>query len=160
MNTLSPPKIEVNKVSLATERTPASSKYAVNWTRQGGAVLAVALAVVLGLTIARGQWLLLGGLVGMGLTLLWPISITLGAFAFLVPFDVVSVIGNGREGTTLTFLAGAAAGLALLGTGLFRRRFERPLPVALWWFLYILGAAQQFCGPMILCARWPAYPAR
>ena len=60
MNTLSPSKIEVNKVSLAAERTPASGKYAVNWTRQGGVVLAVALAVVLGLTIARGQWLLLG----------------------------------------------------------------------------------------------------
>lgn len=150
MNTLSPSKIEVNKVSLAAERTPAIGKYAVNWTRQGGVVLAVALAVVLGLTIARGQWLLLGGLVGMGLTLLWPISITLGAFAFLVPFDVVSVIGNGREGTTLTFLAGAAAGLALLGTGLFRRRFERPLPVAMWWFLYIAWS-----GATILWAHDP-----
>ena len=108
-------------------------------------------AVLLGYSIARENWLVLAGAVALALLFLWPISITLTAFAFLVPFDVVSVVGNHREGTTLTFLAGAAAGLALLGTALLRRKFERPLPAAMWWLLFIAWS-----GATVLWAHDPS----
>ena len=151
METVAPSKIEDQKSAVLAESRPSAGQHLPAWVMQRGwVVLPVLVAVVLGVSIARGNWLLLAGMAVMGLMVLWPISITLGAFAFLVPFDVVSVVGNGREGTTLTFVAGAAAGLALMGTTLFRRKFERPLAAAVWWFLFIAWG-----GATILWAHDP-----
>ena len=92
----------------------------------------------------------------------WPIPLTLGAFAFLVPFDVVSVLGKGREGTTLTFVVGGAAGVTLLVVAYLRKRLERPQKAAFWWLLFIILAAasslwaldpSRTAGPLAHCGR-------
>jgi O-antigen ligase len=110
------------------------------WLRRIGWILLLAGgAAVLGWSIARENWLLLLAVAGVPLLAIWPVPLAFGAYAFLVPFDVVGVVGKG--GAALTFLAGVLAGGVLLVTGYLRHRLERPSVAALWWFLFVVWGA-------------------
>lgn len=98
--------------------------------------------MIVGLAIATNRWLVLAGVAFLPLVLLWPLEVALGSFGLLVPFDAIAILGQGRTGTTLTAIAGAAAGGIALGVGLAFRRFDRP-PKAAFWLgaLVVLAAA-------------------
>lgn len=107
-------------------------------------ILVAGGASVLGLAIALGNWLYLVPFVAVAaipVVVRWPVQISLGVYAFLIPFDPILVLGGGTTGPTLTKLAGVAAAAILLGTGLIGRRLVRPPQAALWWFLFILWGA-------------------
>src|ERR1700690_4441200 len=96
--------------------------------------LTVFLALVMGVMVAQGQWLLVGALAAAPLVFLWPVQVALGAFALLIPFDSATLSqGNGNTGTTLNFVVGAAAASILIVTALAGRRLQKPPRAALWW---------------------------
>jgi O-antigen ligase len=100
-------------------------------------VLLVIAACVLGLAIAQAQWFYVGILVFGLVALLYPVQMTLGPFAALLPFEHVAL---GNQGS-LTYIVGAASGAILLGIGLAGRRLQRPPRTALWWTFLALWAA-------------------
>jgi O-antigen ligase len=95
-------------------------------------------AIVIGLIVGRGQWIIALGALGIPLVMLYPVQIGLGAFTVLIPFDQIAVLGQAEHGRTLTWFAGAAATAILLGTGLATRRLKLPPPETLWWVLFTL----------------------
>src|SRR6266436_3615098 len=71
----------------------------------------------------------------------WPVVMSLGIYAFLIPFDTILLTGDtGRIHVHFTWFVGAAAGALLLATGLMERGFLRPPRVALWLMLFIFWA--------------------
>ncbi|MGA9800301.1 MAG: O-antigen ligase family protein [Terriglobales bacterium] len=104
--------------------------------------LTVFYALVLGVMVAEGQWLLAAALVAAPLVFLWPVQVALGAFALLIPFDSATFSrGDGNNGTTLNFVVGAAAASILIVTALAGRRLQKPPRAALWWTLLIVWYA-------------------
>ena len=98
----------------------------------------VPVAVLIGWSVAGENWLILLCAAVLPFAMAWPVSLSLGVFALVVPFDVVSVIGKARgAGTTVTFYVGAVAGVVLIATAILRHRLVRPLPASLWFFLFI-----------------------
>ncbi len=109
------------------------------WSFQGlGRLVIPAIAVVVGCSIGYGGWLYVLGSVVIAAFIFWPVQIAFGIYAFLVPFDSVSVLGTAEQGTTLTFWVGGASGLALLLTGLLQGRMSVPPRAAWWWATLIL----------------------
>ncbi len=104
-------------------------------------MLLVGGAALLGWSVAQERWLLLLALSAIPLLLLWPVPAALGAFAFLVPFDMISMLGQQQSDATLTRYVGALSAMVLLVTGLVRRRLERPMVSALWWSLFVFWGA-------------------
>src|SRR2546422_7737252 len=103
----------------------------------------IGYAMLLGITASEEKWLYLAVLATIPCAVLWPIQASLGAFAFLLPFDTVAVLGSGvgeDPGSTLNWYVGAAAGLMLLAAAIVGGRFERPPRAALWWSLLMLWA--------------------
>jgi putative inorganic carbon (HCO3(-)) transporter len=89
---------------------------------------------LLAAVIAQEQWLYAAVLTGLLLVVLRPVEVSLGVFAFLVPFETIAAKNRtAGPGSTLNWYVGAAAGLLLIGTGLLEVRFERPPKAALWW---------------------------
>jgi O-antigen ligase len=98
------------------------------------------LAAFIGWAAAHQLWLPVGALIFVPLYLLWPVQMSLGVFAFLVPFEAVAMAG-GSDSMSLTWVAGVVAGGGLLVVGLVDHRFERPPKAARWWFLFLALAA-------------------
>lgn len=107
----------------------------------GHFILLIGTAASVGALVAHEQWLVLILIVAVPLMLLWPVQMSLGVFAFVLPFDSVSAVQSEGAGTTLNFIIGAASGLILLATGIVTGRFERPPRAALWWGLFVLWSA-------------------
>jgi hypothetical protein len=98
-----------------------------------GLASVVVCAVVLGNLVGNERWLPLAFLVAAAFAMLWPIELALGAYAFLLPFASIAVIGESQSGTTVNWVFGALAAIALLGTGLIRQCLELPpLPARIW----------------------------
>jgi O-antigen ligase len=95
-------------------------------------------AAILGISVAEENWVLLLVVSALPVVLLWPVQMSLGLFALVLPFDSVAVLGQGSTGTTLNWYAGVASALVLLGVGIVHGRLERPTRAALWWSLLIL----------------------
>jgi putative inorganic carbon (hco3(-)) transporter len=114
--------------------------------RFGWIVLLIGGAAFLGWNVAQERWLLLVAVAAVPLVLLWPVPLAFGAYAFLVPFDSVALIGPEKYGVSLTFLVGVLAGAVLLITGYLRQSLERPTMPALWWFLFVAWGG--------LCSLW------
>jgi O-antigen ligase len=71
----------------------------------------------------------------------WPVGLSLGTYAFLLPFDAVLIVGQvGQIHLHLTWFVGAAAGAVLLTLGLVGRGFVRPPRFALWLSLFVFFA--------------------
>ena len=122
MGTISNSKVEVASPVIRAEDRPLTGLEQSWISRHAGILLLLASGLLLGLSIATEKWVFVLAAASLPLLFFWPIPLTLGAFAFLVPFDVVSVLGKGREGTTLTFVVGGAAGVMLLVVAYLRKR--------------------------------------
>ena len=126
------------------ENVPVKSRAAFapagGWFRLNPRVLLMLVtAVALGVTVGEGKWQYTLLVVAAGCVLWWPVQMSLGVFALLVPFDFIPLLG-GKSGTTLTFYVGAAAIAILLVEGFVNRRLEMPSRAALWWVLFALWA--------------------
>lgn len=101
------------------------------------AVLGDAAIVIF--AIAQENWpLALGGFF-LPLLFVYPIEISLGLFAFLLPFDTLSSTGaDSSAGSSVGWYSGALVGLVLLATGIMGKRFRRPPRAAFWWGLFVL----------------------
>jgi O-antigen ligase len=117
------------------------------------ALSAVVVGPLVGLALAAESWyvvVLLGLVVLIPVVVRWPVISTFGVYAFLVPFDAVTVI-PGAGGATLTRLFGILSAGVLLASLLIRRwRLVRPPAAALWWGLVVLLAT--------LSAAWALDP--
>ncbi len=87
------------------------------------------------------KWVIVALVPLVALVFLWPVEISLGLFALLVPFDSIATIGSESGGPTLTRAVGAAAGMILLMAAFGQRRLQRPPKAALWWGLFIAWGA-------------------
>jgi O-antigen ligase len=102
----------------------------------------IVLALLMGVMVAQGQWLLVAALAAAPLVFLWPVQVALGSFALIIPFDSATFSrGDGNTGTTLNFVVGAAAATILIVTALAGRRLQKPPRAALWWTLLIVWYA-------------------
>ena len=101
-------------------------------------LLALAGAVVIAGIILQNYYLLASvPLIAMAIK--YPVEMTLGLFAFLIPFDNVLLVG--RAGLSIDWALGAAAGAVLLAYGLVSGRLRMPPRSAIWWGLFILWGA-------------------
>lgn len=98
-------------------------------------------AVVIGLAIGQGQWLLGLGALVVPFVLLYPVQFALGLFVLLIPFDSVVVLGQAEKGRTLTWFAGAGAVLILAGVGFAAQRLKSLPPAGIWWISFTLWCA-------------------
>jgi O-antigen ligase len=103
-----------------------------------GPLAVIACAIVLGGLVANEDWLYVGVLVGAFVALLWPVEIALGFYAFLLPFDSIAVLGESKSGTTVNWVVGALAAVALLATGILMRRLDVPPKAAKIWVSMML----------------------
>jgi O-antigen ligase len=107
-------------------------------------------AVMMGLAIGKGDWLYLLPIAFVVCVLFWPVAVSLGSFALLIPFDNASAISGIARTYSLTTALGVVATLVLVVVGLAGRRFCRPPKSALWWGL--------FTGWGLLTILWAADP--
>jgi O-antigen ligase len=101
-------------------------------------IATVVAAVVLSIGIAQQNLLLVVPLAMLGLVILVPVEASLGLFAFAVPFDNLPV---GNSAHSISWIAGAFAGVVLLLYGLVNHRWQAPPPSTLWWGLFVLWTA-------------------
>jgi len=113
-----------------------------------GVCVLLGSAVLLGRLIALEQWLALAAICALPLALQWPIEIALGAYAFLIPFEYIFIIGQGRSGLTLL---GVATTAAMFATGIIRKRLSWPPRAALYWAAFLFLA--------VLSLLWAIKPA-
>jgi O-antigen ligase len=121
-------------------------------------VLLIAYAVILGTAIAQEKWIFVVALSVLPFVILWPVQASLGVFALLLPFDSIATVGESTTATTLTWFAGGATGLILLGMGFVQGRLELPGRAALLWSLFILwsGASVVWAlDPQLVLKRLP-----
>jgi len=74
--------------------------------------------LAIGSLVASGHWLFALAPVVIGLLICWPVQIAVGFFAFLVPFEEVTILSGGATGMTLNWLVGATAAVTVILTGL------------------------------------------
>jgi O-antigen ligase len=103
--------------------------------------LLVATGVLLGFAIGKENWRLLGAVAGMFLLLVWPVRTAVGLYAFLIPWEDLTVMGHGADRTTLLWYAGGIAIPVLLSIGVIRQGIVRPPRAALFWSLLVFWAA-------------------
>jgi O-antigen ligase len=127
---------------LTYKSRPNSSLSRAGWSLPLGSYVIPALvtitAVVIGMVVGQGQWPLALMALCVPLLLLYPVQLALGAFALLIPFDSIAVLGDSKEGRTITWFAGAAAACVLFGTGLAARRFKSMPRESIWWIAFAL----------------------
>jgi O-antigen ligase len=122
-----------NRLTLATEALwgPARRIYVL------GAATGL-VAALIGVGIASGKWWIGLAAVFLPLLLLFPVESAIGSFVFLIPFDAVSVLGQGQRGRTLTWFAGAGTTAVLLGIGIVAHRLRGFSAPVLWWSSLVL----------------------
>lgn len=108
------------------------------------APLTSALLVLLaGTAVAAGivfrNYYVLAGLPLLILAIKYPVEMSLGLFAFLIPFDNVLLAG---KNFSIDWVLGAAAGAILLAYGLVSGRLRMPPWSALWWGIFIAWGAE------------------
>jgi O-antigen ligase len=99
----------------------------------------VATACCLGWMIASEKWLFVAAAFSLPLLLMRPIEVTLGLYAFLIPFESMTTMDDSTRPTaTLLKYVGLLALFVTLGVGWLRERIMRPPKTALFWSLFIL----------------------
>ena len=121
------------KLTLAHSIRPISTEFRLS------GVAAIAAAILVSIAIVGENLLVLVALTSVAFALLFPVEVSLGVFAVLVPFDQVLVLGN--TGVTLTWVAGAFAGATLVLYGIVSGRLESPPRAGLYWLFFVLWAA-------------------
>lgn len=117
---------------------PPARRFAHYLTSFGGLFLLIGGAVIVGTMVGQGNWLYVSVLAAAILAMLWPIEVALGVYAFLLPFGSIAILGSGSTGTTLNWIVGALAAMALLGAGIIRRRLDFPPRAAVLWSVFLL----------------------
>jgi hypothetical protein len=102
-------------------------------------VAAVLTAILISIAVVEQHILMLAGITALAFAIVFPVELSLGAFAGLVPFDQVLVLGKSE--TTITWLAGAFAGATLMAYGFVSGRFRSPPLAGLYWGLFVLWTA-------------------
>lgn len=102
-------------------------------------ILLFVAGAVLVAGIVLGNYYLIAALPAVFLLMRYPVELSLGLFAFLIPFDAVLLIGQSAH--SVNWAVGAAAGAALLAYGMLSGRLAAPPRAALWWGLFVLWAA-------------------
>ncbi len=100
--------------------------------------LVAVTAAIAGIAIGRGQWPYAFGALGLLAVFLHPVAVVLGVFVFLIPFDSIAILGSEDRGRTLTYFAGAAAAITILGIGFVSRRLTSPPRSSVWWIAFTL----------------------
>lgn len=121
-------------------------------------VFLVGAALLLGVSVGTNHWLFAVMLLALPLVLQWPVRVSLGLFALLLPFDAISVLGQGKSGTTLTFVVGGAATLVLMFTALAGNRFTAPPRAALWWSLFVIWSVSTAFWALNAELSWQRVP--
>ena len=108
-----------------------------------GVLLAITIAAagLIGLSTSQEHWFLLAALALVALVVLRPVYVALGIFAFLVPFDSITVVGQGASGTSISWYIGAAAAPILLLIGLAAGRLRSPSSASRLWILFLAWSA-------------------
>jgi O-antigen ligase len=124
---------------LSTTIRDSQERLAPNWRPKLQVAAMVATACSMGWMIASEHWLIVASLFGLLLLLLRPIEATLGLYAFLIPLETVTTMGNStsKAPTPLRYV-GLLALFVILGVGWLRERIVRPPQTALFWSLFVL----------------------
>jgi O-antigen ligase len=96
----------------------------------------VTTAIAIAIGIVQQNVFALMAVAALGFATLFPVETSLGVFVILVPFDQVLVLGN--SGVTLTWVAGAFAGVVLVLYGAASGRFKAPPPSGFYWGMFVL----------------------
>jgi O-antigen ligase len=115
-----------------------------------GILTLMCAAILIGRMIGQENWMLLGIVVVMILALRWPIQFALALYAFLLPFNSITSLGDSQPGTTANYAIGALAGMAMLATGIVKKRLTLPPRAALWWLSFVVWA--------VLSIAWALQP--
>ncbi len=102
--------------------------------------LAVVCALVLGIAVGQGRWIVVVGLVCIPVVLRWPVECALGAFSALVLFES-GAMSDSSGGKAVGYFVGAGSAGILLATAAVRRRLQMPPKAALWWTLMVAWGA-------------------
>ncbi len=97
--------------------------------------------MLLGLAAGIENFRLLGAISGLLFLLAWPIETAVGIYAFLIPWEDLTVVSQGSDRTTLLWYAGGIAIVVLVSIGVIRQCIIKPPRAALFWSLLILWGA-------------------
>jgi O-antigen ligase len=110
-----------------------------NWHLNWQVAALVVIACSLGWMIASENWLFVAGVCALLLLMVRPIEVTLGLYAFLIPFESMTTMDKGSGPTeTLLRYVGLLALFVTLVVGWIRERIMRPPRTALFWSLFVL----------------------
>src|SRR2546430_11706994 len=118
--------------SIARSLTPR----ALDGSQLPAVILLILSGAVLVAGIVLDNYYLLAALPVLLLVTKYPVEMSLGVFAFLIPFGSVLAIAN--SGYTVNWILGAVAGAILFAFGLITNRLQAPPRAMLWWTLFIL----------------------
>jgi O-antigen ligase len=124
--------------------TTTRDSHEISWQKSpfGLVTALVATACCLGWMIASEKWLFVAAAFSLPLLLMRPIEITLGLYAFLIPFESMTTMDSDTGPTpTLLRYVGLLALFVTLGVGWLRERITRPPQTALFWSLFLLWGA-------------------
>lgn len=117
------------------------------------ALILILSGLILSIAITEERWLYCLALAAIPALFFWPLEMSLGLYAMLVPFDSIALFGHySGPGSTVSWYLGAAAGVVMLLIGIADGRFRRPPLAALWWGLLILWSS--------VTALWALDPGR
>jgi hypothetical protein len=122
-----------------TIRDSHKSFPARNWHLNLQVAALVLIACFLGRMIASENWLFVAGVFALLLLFVRPIEMTLGLYAFLIPFETMTTMAtDAGQSETLLRYVGLLALFVTLGVGWIRGRIIRPPQTALFWSLFVL----------------------
>src|ERR1700736_4174162 len=122
-----------------TTHNPHEDFCSANGHRELRVIALIVIACCLGWMIASENWLCRAAIFGLSLLFMRPIEVTLGLYAFLIPFESITTMDD-STGPTATLLkyVGLLALFVTLGVGWLRERIMRPPKTALFWSLFVL----------------------
>jgi Lipid A core - O-antigen ligase and related enzymes len=125
-----------------TIRDAHDSFSARNWHLSVQVAALVVTACSIGWMIASENWLFVGGVCGLLLLFVRPIEMTLGLYAFLIPFETMTTMAtDAGQSETLLRYVGLLTLFVTLSAGWIRGRIMRPPQTAHFWSLFVLWGA-------------------
>lgn len=91
------------------------------------------VAVLLGIIIGQERWLYLPAIVVVPVIYFWPVEVTMGALAALVPFEHIALLSQRALATFALVLAVTV----LSGVGFLGSRLQAPSMATKWWALFL-----------------------
>jgi len=114
------------------------SSYLSGWRLPAAVIVA---AVGAGISSVWVGWYSVLAIVFLPLLICWPVSVSVGAFAFLIPSEAILAIADRGHTLSLTSLTGVAAASIIVFTALAARRLKAIPTATLWWGGFVLWAA-------------------